>query len=47
MIIEKHILLGKTMGLYNNLSQYISSFDDSVQGQYDSKKWLCDELKKN
>ena len=33
--------------VYNNLPNYISSFDDSVsQGQYDSKKWLCDELKK-
>ena len=32
--------------VYNNLPQYISSFDDSVsQGQYDSKTWLCDELK--
>ena len=31
----------------NNLPSYIPSFEDSVsQGQYDSKKWLCDELKK-
>ena len=33
--------------VYNNLSQYISSFDDSVsQGQYDSKIWMHEELSK-
>ena len=31
----------------NNLPEYITSFEDSLsQGQYDSKRWLCDELKK-
>ena len=33
--------------VHNNLPKYISSFDDSVsQGQYESKRWLCDELRK-
>jgi len=35
------------MWVKNNIFSYANSFEDSIaQGQYDSKMWMCNELKK-